>query len=195
MARFCRDPLFSVVKLSGIFCVLSAIALSHRVIALSAGGFGISMAVYVTVIVFADTSIREEDILALFRYVAFVGAAFMLVSVAPWSETVSFWSRLVGAAALMWGGFYFMIRENEVLYGSVSVIFAVLTQPLYAIEFSMGFWMIIAFLAAGYLLLSGLLCIKIEKAHAEARAKIEAELEMYRKNEEKLRQQNINHRY
>lgn len=82
-----------------------------------------------------------------------------------------------------------MLRENETLYGSVCVIFAVLIQPIYPIPFSSGVWMIVCFLGAGYLCLAGLLAMKIEKAHAIAKAKIDAELEMYRKNEEKLKAQ------
>lgn len=124
----------------------------------------------------------------LFRFIAFVGAASMLVSVVPWSDTVDFIARLVGAAALMWGGFYFMLRENEMLYGSVCVIFAVLTQPIYQIPFSMGMWMILAIISAGYLILCGLLCIKLERIKAERRAQRKAELDMYRKQESRYRQ-------
>lgn len=127
--------------------------------------------------------------MGLFKYVSFVGAAFLLVAIAPWSDAWSFYSKLVGAFVMMWGGCYFMLKENETLYGSVCVIFAVLVQPVYPIPFSSGLWMIVSFLASGYLCLSGLLCMKIEKARAETKAKIEAELEMYRKNEEKLKAQ------
>lgn len=127
--------------------------------------------------------------MSLFKYVSFVGAAFLLVAVAPWSAAWDFYSKLVGSFVLLWGGCYFMLKENETLYGSVCVVFAVLIQPIYLIPFSSGLWMIICFLAAGYLCLAGLLSMKIEKAHAIAKAKIEAELEMYRKNEEKLKAQ------
>lgn len=132
---------------------------------------------------------RRNDLVGLFKYVSFVGAAFLLVAIAPWSDAWAFYSQLVGSFVLMWGGCYFMLKENETLYGSVCVIFAVLIQPIYAIPFSSGLWMIISFLGSGYLCLSGLLCVKIEKARAAAKAKIEAELEMYRKNEEKLKAQ------
>ena len=121
----------------------------------------------------------------LFRFIAFIGAASMLVSVVPWSDIVDFMARVVGSAAMMWGGFYFMLRENEMLYGSVCVIFSVLTQPIYPLPFSMGMWMILAIISAGYLLLSGLVCIKLEKLRAERKAQRQAELDMYRQQEER----------
>lgn len=127
--------------------------------------------------------------MSLFKYVSFVGAAFLLIAVAPWSEGWAFYSKLIGSFVLLWGGGYFMLKENETLYGSVCVIFAVLIQPIYLIPFSGGVWMIVCFLGSGYLCLAGLLAMKIEKAHAIAKAKIDAELEMYRKNEEKLKAQ------
>lgn len=126
--------------------------------------------------------------MALFKFVSFIGAICMLVAVAPSSEALSFYTRLVGGLALMWGSFYFLLKEDETLYGSVCVIFAVLVQPIYSIPFTSGMWMVLSFLAAAYLTLAGLLCSKIEKAHAIEHAKIEAELEMYRKNEEKLKE-------
>ena len=127
--------------------------------------------------------------MALFKFIAFIGAVAMLIAVAPTSQAILFYAQLVGGIAMMWGGFYFMVRENETLYGAVCVIFAVVIQPIYPLPYSQGLWMILAFLSAGYLILAGLLCIKLEKARAAAHAKIEAELEMYRKNEEKLREQ------
>ena len=127
--------------------------------------------------------------MVLFRFISFIGAAALLVAVAPWADNISFFSRAIGAIALMWGGFYFMLRENETLYGAVCVIFAVLVQPFYLIPLSMGMWMLLAILSAGYLILCGLLYIKLEKANAEERARKHAELEMYRRNEEKLREQ------
>lgn len=127
--------------------------------------------------------------MTLFKYISFVGAAFLLVAVAPWSDAWDFSSKLIGSFTLLWGGCYFMLKENETLYGAVCVIFAVLIQPIYLIPFSNGVWMILCFLASIYLCLAGLLAMKIEKAHAIAKAKIDAELEMYRKNEEKLKAQ------
>ncbi len=127
--------------------------------------------------------------MALFKFIAFIGAVAMLVAVAPTSPALLFYSQLVGGIAMMWGGFYFLLRENETLYGAVCVIFAVLIQPIYPLPYTQGLWMILAFLSAGYLVLAGLLCLKLEKARAAAHAKIEAELEMYRKNEQKLREQ------
>ena len=67
--------------------------------------------------------------MVLFRFISYLGAAALLVAVAPWEDNISFISRAIGAIALMWGGFYFMLRENETLYGAVCVIFAVLVQP------------------------------------------------------------------
>ena len=126
--------------------------------------------------------------MALFKFIAFIGAVAMLVAVAPTSPALLFYSQLVGGIAMMWGGFYFLLRENETLYGAVCVIFAVLTQPIYQIPFSMGMWMILAIISAGYLILCGLLCIKLERIKAERRAQRKAELDMYRKQESRYRQ-------
>ena len=49
----------------------------------------------------------------------------------------------------------------------------------------MGMWMILAIISAGYLLLSGLVCIKLEKLRAERKAQRQAELDMYRQQEER----------
>ena len=106
--------------------------------------------------------------MALFKFIAFIGAVAMLIAVAPPSPAILFYAQLVGGIAMMWGGFYFMVRENETLYGAVCVIFAVLIQPIYPLPYSQGLWMILAFLSAGYLILAGLLCIKLEKARAAA---------------------------
>mgnify|MGYP003371658246 FL=1 len=50
-------------------------------------------------------------------------------------------------------------------------------------------WMLLSLFAGIYLCLAGLLSAKIEKQHAMQKAKIDAEMEMYRRNEEKLRKQ------
>ena len=55
----------------------------------------------------------------------------------------------------------------------------------YPLPFSMGMWMILAIISAGYLLLSGLVCIKLEKLRAERKAQRQAELDMYRQQEER----------
>ncbi len=127
--------------------------------------------------------------MSLFRYLAFVGAICMLIAVSPGSLTMEYLCRLGGAFVLMFGCCYFLLRENEILYGSVCVVLAVLVQPIYPIPFSSGMWMILSLFSGVYLCMAGLLCAKIEKQHALHKAKIEAELEMYRRNEEKLRKQ------
>lgn len=124
-----------------------------------------------------------------FRYLAFVGAVCMLVAVTPGSATLDFLCRIGGAFVLMFGCCYFLLRENEILYGSVCVILAVLVQPIYSLPYSNGMWMLLSLFAGIYLCLAGLLSGKIEKQHAMQKAKIDAEMEMYRRNEEKLRKQ------
>ena len=126
----------------------------------------------------------------LFKYVSFIGAGCLLAAIASSGyDTVGTVLRWVGCLVMVWGAVYFLLRENEILYGTVCVIFAVLVQPLYDLGYTPGIWMSLAFVSSVYLLLAGLLSIKIEKAHAAEHAKIEAELEVYRKNQEKLREQ------
>lgn len=126
----------------------------------------------------------------LFRFIAYIGAASLLIAVIPWSDTIDFCARLIGATALMWGGFYFMIRENEMLYGSVCVILSVLTQPIYPIPYGMGTWMVVSLICAGYLILCGLLSKKLDRIHAEKIAQRKADIEMYRVMEEQNRDNN-----
>lgn len=127
--------------------------------------------------------------MALFKFVSFIGAACLLFSIAPWTPLIDFYARIFGSIGLAWGATYFMLRENEVVYGSVCIIFAVLVQPFYDIEYSRGVWMLISFLSGTYLALCGMLCYKIEKTNAINKIKREAELEMYRQNEKRLRAQ------
>lgn len=127
--------------------------------------------------------------MGFFKYVAFVGAAALLFSIAPSADGLFYWARVVGAASLMWGCCYFLLRENEMLYGCVALILAVLIQPFYDLGFPAGIWMIVDIVCCVFLLLAGFICKNIEKARAVRHAQIEAEMEMYRKKEESFRSQ------
>lgn len=129
--------------------------------------------------------------MSLFKYFSFVGAAALLFTIGPGNDGLFYAARVVGSVCLMWGCFYFLLRENEMLYGSVALIMAVLIQPFYDFPVSTGVWMIIDIIGVVFLLLAGFICKNIEKARAVAHAKIEAEMEMYRKHEERFRSQEI----
>lgn len=126
--------------------------------------------------------------MGFFKYFSILGAVCLLYAALPGANML-FITRMVGAVALLWGAVYFLLEENETLYGSVCVIFCVLVQPIYDIPYSAGMWMLIGFTSAVYLLLSGLLCAKLSKQRLAERAKTDVELEMYRKNESKLKAQ------
>lgn len=99
------------------------------------------------------------------------------------SFEITYMSRAIATLSLMWGSCYFLLKEDEIRYGSVAVILAVLLQPLFDMPFGRGTWVFMYIFSSVFLILGGLLCIKIERKRALDRARREAELGGYKEHD------------